>query len=581
MFTPTPLSLIFLFTAVANGFLAFIMYRRKKIPGINYFSLFAISFGIWSFSVFLELAVIDVSWKIFFSKCSYFGVTTAVLFQFLFGLRFAGIETRESVRKWHALFLVSAFFIILGFTNEQHYLQWTAYEKRITDFGTFVSYKPGIGVWLLAFFMWGLFLAGMRLISKRLMIGHALYRKRYFSLLVVFIIPLLGNVFYMFKLLPFPEIDWTPQLFFISFSSLYLIMRKNQMMETLPESRESTFQAMQNPVLVTNSDNVLVDFNPAAAKIWPQIEHELSHSILKIMPETEAIVSEKESQIEAEISRNGNSRWYEISTASIESDLNEKKGLLYLFNDITEARKTRVQLEESERELRALNVAKDRFFSIIGHDLRSPFAVISGLSAHLRMDLQSQTNESLADKLLLIEQSTQKTLDLLENLLTWARLQADGMKAEKRIVDLAKLIKNVISVLEGAATRKNIRLIYSVNVSTISFVDENMILTVLRNLVSNAIKYSELGSSILITATSNDEHCMIEVQDNGRGIPSEMMDNLFKLAEETVSVGTAGESGTGLGLLLCKDFVEKNNGTIRAESKPGEGTSFIFSLPAN
>jgi hypothetical protein len=185
-FTPTALALIFLLTALANGFLAVAIYRRRRLPGKDYFSLFAVSFSVWAFAVFLEFSVVEIPWKVFFSKCSYFGVTTAVVFQFLFALRLAGLESEKSVRNWFGLFLVSAVFIILGFTNDLHFVQWRSYEARLTTYGTFITYVPGAGVWVLAFFMWGLFLSGMWLISQRLMVGHKLYRQRFFLLLAVF-----------------------------------------------------------------------------------------------------------------------------------------------------------------------------------------------------------------------------------------------------------------------------------------------------------------------------------------------------------------------------------------------------------
>lgn len=572
------LALIFLFTAVANGFLAAAIYRRTKLPGKNYFALFAVAFAVWSFCVFLELGIQELSWKIFFSKCSYFGVTTAVVSQFLFGLRFAGLESEESIRKWRRLYFISVVFIVMGFTNDLHYLQWSAYESRETVYGTFVKYVPGPGVWVLAFFMWGLFLAGMVLISKRLMVGHALYRKRFFTLMVVFLFPLAGNVLYMFKLLPYPEIDWSPQLFFVAFASLYAMMRKNRMLEILPESRETTFQAIRQPVLVANADGLLVDINPAALREWPDLEKALSKPVENVMPEVLSIKQEEENDIEICLERNGSTRWYEIDVSPISSESGEARGKLYLFNDVTTNHISRLKLEESEQKLRVMNESKDRFFSIIGHDLRTPFTVISGMSAHLIEELDLCSKETMTERLVMIEQSTQKAMDLLENLLTWARLQSDGMKAEKRVVNIERLVRNVVGLMEGAANKKILRLEWEVDPSCVGFLDENMLLTVLRNLVSNAIKFSNPGKTIWVKGWCTVEQTFLEVRDEGTGIPLEMQLKLFKVAEKTVRTGTSGESGTGLGLLLCKEFVELHQGKIEVESSSA-GTTFKITVP--
>jgi signal transduction histidine kinase len=577
-FLPTFLSLVFLLTAVANGFLAAAIFRRKKLPGNNYFALFAVAFAIWAFCVFLEFGVQEVQWKVFFSKCSYFGVTTAVVFQFLFALRFAGLETGESIRKWYVLFSVSVVFIVLGFTNDYHYLQWVAYETRATPYGTFVKYVPGAGVWVLAFFMWGLFLSGMVLISKRLMVGHALYEKRFFTLMVVFLFPLAGNMLYMFKLLPYPEIDWSPQLFFVAFASLYAMMRKNQMLEILPESRETTFKATRQPVLVANGDGLLVDVNPAGLALWPELGSALSRPIAEVMPEVSKADFDLQQELEIEIERHGNKRWYELEISPVFSESGEVRGRLYLLNDITEAHVSRRKLAESEQQLRELNASKDRFFSIIGHDLRTPFSVISGLSVHLMEDWDSADRESNKQRLSLMVQSSNRALELLENLLTWAQLQSDGMKAEKRVVNVARLITNVTGLMEGAAARKQISIENSVEQGCVGFIDENMIATVLRNLLSNALKFSHKGGMVSVRASCTKERLLMEVEDQGTGIPPELKEKLFKVAEKTMRKGTAGETGTGLGLLLCKEFVERHNGTIEVESSK-KGTLFRISLP--
>ena len=238
------------------------------------------------------------------------------------------------------------------------------------------------------------------------------------------------------------------------------------------------------------------------------------------------------------------------------------------------------KLEESNRELLVLNSTKDRFFSIIAHDLRNPFHAVSGFSEILLRDYKKLPPEKVERFLTLINKSSVNGGNLLENLLQWSRAQTGKISFEPIQLHLIGIVNNVVDLLEGEAQRKNIEIVQAIELEMMAFVDENMLKTILRNLISNAIKFTPEKGTITIKALEKFPLIEISIIDTGVGISSQQMQLLFNVETNISTKGTASESGTGLGLILCKEFVEKNGGKIWVESEVGKGSEFKFTLPA-
>jgi signal transduction histidine kinase len=236
-------------------------------------------------------------------------------------------------------------------------------------------------------------------------------------------------------------------------------------------------------------------------------------------------------------------------------------------------------LEKQKQELVELNATKDKFFSIIAHDLRSPISTLISLSEVLRTDMDLLEPDQQKEILQSLHDLSRNYLKLLDNLLQWARVQSGRMVPEPADFELAEVIRDVISFYQPYALDKQIRLVES-NVNPVNvFADRNMIRVVLRNLISNAIKYTQPGGEIHIIIINKESWVEVIVQDNGLGMKPKVLDCMFKLDKTQSSQGTAGERGTGLGLHLCKEFVELNKGTITVESHEGFGSVFRFTIP--
>ncbi len=245
-------------------------------------------------------------------------------------------------------------------------------------------------------------------------------------------------------------------------------------------------------------------------------------------------------------------------------------------SDITE-------MKEKENQLNEAIATKDKFFSIIAHDLKGPFGVLLGLIDILLEDHQKYDKEELDKIISVVDKSANSTFNLLENLLTWAQSQTGQIKFSPEKLYLNIVLFEAQSCLQQQAQNKNIQILEIVSDDEIVYADKNMITTVIRNLISNAIKFTNKNGSIVFEAKKQKENDFLEISvtDTGVGIPKDIIKDLFSVDRKYSTEGTENETGTGLGLILCKDFVEKHGGKIWIESVFGKGSSFKFTIPIN
>ena len=249
------------------------------------------------------------------------------------------------------------------------------------------------------------------------------------------------------------------------------------------------------------------------------------------------------------------------------------------ISKITERIETTKILEVKENKLLQLNADKDRFISILGHDLKNPFNNILGFSEILSDEIDSLNKDEIKDIAKNINKSAKITNELLEDILMWARMQQGNIVFQPHELGLTDIFGNVLEILKPGAYAKGITILCTNSDHSTVYADRDMLKTILLNLVSNAIKFTNTGGLIDISAERKDLGIIISVSDNGVGIPPENQSKLFNISEVLTTKGTANETGTGLGLLLCKEFVEKHGGKIWVESEAGKGSEFKFTLP--
>ena len=260
-------------------------------------------------------------------------------------------------------------------------------------------------------------------------------------------------------------------------------------------------------------------------------------------------------------------------------DVDGRKVVWGIIEDISERRENELIIKKQNEELLRLNSAKDKFFSIIAHDLKSPFHAITGFSDLLLECIGNQDFEGIDQYTKIINQSSKKALDLLLNLMEWSQIQTGRMNYNPEYFDINTIVEEAIVLLGGNAEQKTIAIGNTIPKLTMVYADKIMIGTVLRNLISNAIKFTRPKGSITVSVEQIQDELILSVKDNGVGINKEESDKLFKIDGVYSKLGTQQEKGTGLGLVLCKEFLEKNNGKIWMDSAVNIGTTFYFSLP--
>ncbi len=243
------------------------------------------------------------------------------------------------------------------------------------------------------------------------------------------------------------------------------------------------------------------------------------------------------------------------------------------LNDISD------QILEKAMELQQSNESKDKFLSIISHDLKNPISAITGLSDLLLDESLELPEEEKAKYIRYINEGCLSTDHLLENLMKWVRSQTGKMEMKPILFDLADPVKDAVSLVNNAAFRKNISVYAEVPKGTMVFADLEMVSTCIVNLLSNAVKFTKLNGQVNLYTEPNGNFTKIVVKDNGIGISSEQKSNLFRLDTKSGTPGTANEKGTGLGLMLVKEFIEKNKGKIDVQSEQGKGSTFTLSIP--
>lgn len=251
-----------------------------------------------------------------------------------------------------------------------------------------------------------------------------------------------------------------------------------------------------------------------------------------------------------------------------------------LNNLVDQLNQAKAQLENSLKSIKELNSAKDRFVSVLSHDLRSPFQGILGITKTLESDYSSFNDHEKKYFIGQVNKSLDKLYGFLEELLLWGRIQSSAIELKKEPHNIKSLLSQILLLFSDITSRKKIIVKIYCDESLKFNLDKEMISVVIRNLLSNSIKFSPVGSQIDLAAEIINEQLVIKVKDNGIGISDEYKSKLFKLDEIVSTSGTDGEQGTGMGLILSNDIIKKHNGSITVESKEGKGTTFTVILSA-
>lgn len=365
---------------------------------------------------------------------------------------------------------------------------------------------------------------------------------------------------------------------------------KNKTAEEKLKLSEATVRGLLNApsdiITLIDRDGIIWELNETAIRYYDLPKNKLIGSCLfdhfdkDIVTEMKKTIHDSFNNREEYLDeKHYQNKWFELGLYPILNENGESNKLAIFAKDVSERKKSEETIIESEKQLKKLNATKDKLFSIIAHDLKNPLGAFLSMSNVLSSDFDDFSNNDIKDFIDNVHKSSKNLVGMIENLMFWSRSQAGIMEFTPIQFQMKIIIDDIVSYFLSSASKKKVNLYSEANENYFAFADPKMITFILKNLIDNAIKFSEAGGEIVVSVKDYREYIEVEVSDNGVGIKKEDLSKLFKIDQKFTRKGTNNEEGAGLGLILCKEFVEKNNGDIWAQSKLGQGSVFVFSLP--
>lgn len=539
---------------------------------------------IWTGFYGLDFVYISTNLHRTFISLLYIGVAIANVGMVLVSIEFTNNQHLLTKRFWVLLLLQPLFTVAVCvldpifktltldtyLINVGGRIQWI----QETNIGGFIA------SYLLSFF-WSVFVA--LLLIRGIFISKSTERNRYLLILVSFLFIWIAAALHKMGIRPLPGMNITAVMCTMQAIMIFFAIGYYRMFDLVPLVRSEIVDELDEAVVILDFNHRVVDWNSSAENLFCVKDKNVAllphQAFFQHTPEL--ITKLDNLSIKKTITKwiwEKDSKYWEVTAKQIRDSNRKKIGMVLVFRDNTEQRNLEKQMANVNRELLVANGTKDRFLSIISHDLRGPLAGIKMLLKVLNEDMKKK-EDALAGMTQSLLDATESVFSLLENLLEWSKLQRGQEEFRPNFYRLDSIVLECLDLFALSAKNKDIHFETKIPNHAMVYCDDRMIITVIRNLISNALKFSHQNGKIEISAIDTGYHWMVSVKDFGVGMSKTTIDKLFKPGEVIKSVGTQGETGNGIGLLLCSEFVTVNGGTLTADSDGMSGSIFQFSLP--
>jgi PAS domain S-box-containing protein len=589
-------SIIFL-TAVStilSIFLAVYAWRQRNKPGVPAFALMMAAIAVSSLAEGISMFSYTAESAKFWIKLNFLGIVTIPVFFLIFILQYSGRERWLSRLRIAMLFLIPLMTQIIIWTDDGHgfffdQLEFSPYGSLMlldaVRFGRWFRIHIG--------YTYLLTLTGIMVIISMIIRPFHLYRQQAAGLLLGIMPPILNSTLNASTLIPGIRSQLTLFSYTLMGSIFAWTLFHRQFLDVVPVARDILIDSMGDGMLVLDARHRIVDLNPAAQHLLNStISSEyIGQSAFDVLQAWYGLgtLLQQDTHVQTEIAleHQGTQHHYLLRISPLTDKRGKQAGKLIMLRDITERKwaeekllEAHAELQEKNAQLHELNASKDKFFSIISHDLRGPFATLLGVSKLLEENAEAYPPDEIKKRVHWLRVYTKRLYTLLENLLTWSRLQRGAMLQQPELIHLFDIVEDNIALHAPKADEKEIVLTQTIPQQHLqAYADHSMINTVIQNLISNALKFTPAGGHVTVSAREQHNIVEVSVSDTGIGIPPREFSKLFRIDAQYTHSGTAGEKGSGLGLILCHELVERNGGTIWVESEVGKGTTFRFTLP--
>ena len=582
----SPLFLLLLIAGVVGVITFFFLLKFRKSADVKFWLVWQVAASIWAFTYAFEYAATNLETKIFWSKLSYFGIVYLATSFLFFSLAFSSNYKYLKKQYIIPLYLIATLFILSPYTNAIHHLHWRSYS--ITPETNTTSYVYGPLFWLMVLFTYAQLLGGIIVIFQLFNRLSGYYKRQVLLIFISALLPLFGNLIYIFHINPLPGFDWTPFSFLITGILIAINVSQFRMFDLVPFARNKLIDVIPDAIAIVDKSMRIADCNAVFAALINSTEKQvLGKPVDQLFSHRIALIQEvlRHDEFRTEISRtvDGEVQYFDLQINSLLDYKKQQSGRLVILKDITR----RVNSEEMTKAINSQLLGEiqekekliqdlDAFSHTVAHDLKGMLGAIASSSDLIRSAWDDMSKEDKMEVLELISQSATKTTHITKELLTLASVRQQEIKPVP--VDLHLVSTEALFRLRDLINEKNAKVNlpekwYSV-LGNNSWVEEILI-----NYFSNAIKYGgvppEISVSVKLIAGNMVKY---SVTDNGKGLSPEEIGLLFKKFSR---LGSIRVEGHGLGLSIVKRIVEKLGGEVGVYSKnvPGEGCSFYFVLP--
>lgn len=573
-------SVILIGFSLVTFFLAVLVFNRLGLVA-KWFSAVIAIISIWAAGYGVSIGQSTLSNMIFWIDVEYFGIALVPTVWFVFILKFTGRDCKLTRTAYAALFGFAFLTLAMVWTNPWHHLHYAEYHIKFSDPYYSLQFTRGPWYYVHVTYFYTLIASGMFVLVKSLRQSSGVFRKQSLVIFLGTLVPWIMNFAVVSGFKIFGDLDTTPLAFLFTSIVVGFGFLRFKLFDIVPMARDKVINVMREGWLVLDSQNRIIDYNPRMA--WIMQKEGIGLTGLHFegfigakQEEVDHLLDmNHEDDVDVEVEISGEVINFEVTCKTIQEH-NTRSGRLLIFRDVTQYVKDQEKLQNQAAELRELNEVKNRLLSIISHDVRGPLAVLTQI---LEMSDAGDLSEGEVKEMLpKLGENLNNVTGFLENLLVWAKSQFEGEMIQPQIFDISEEISKSMELLEARIQAKKLQVTIHDGGEHKVFADPNMIRLVLRNILSNAVKFCRPGDQISFEIKRLNDFIRIAISDSGIGISEDNLKRIFS-AEAFSTYGTEMEQGTGLGLMLSKDFVAKNNGKIWAESTAGKGSTFFFTIP--
>ncbi|EOQ88561.1 PAS domain S-box protein [Leptospira yanagawae serovar Saopaulo str. Sao Paulo = ATCC 700523] len=579
-----PYSVLLLLAFSFNLGLGLFVIKSFRLNLVKYLLILVFGSMVWTGFYAIDFIYISTSLHRTFISILYMGVAIANMGMVLVSIEFTNNRHLLTKRFWVLLSVQP--LLTLAVCVLDPIFKTLTLDTYLININGRIQWiqETNVGGFIVSYFIsffWSIFVA--ILLLRGIIKSNQTERNRYLLILISYLFIWVTAILHKIGIRPLPGLNVTSVMSTIQVILIFFAIGYYRMFDLVPLVRGEIVDELDEAVVILDFNHRVVDWNSTAENLFSiktknvaLLPHQIFFQNTPELISKLDLLSEKRTITKWIWEKN--QKYWEVTAKQVRDANRKKIGMVLVFRDITEQRNLEKQMANVNRELLLANATKDRFLSIISHDLRGPLAGIKMLLKVLNEDMKKK-EDALAGMTQSLVDATESVFSLLENLLEWSKLQRGQEEFRPNYYRLDAIVLECIELFALNAKNKGIQFELNIPNHAMVYCDDRMIITVMRNLISNALKFSHQNSKIEIQAIDTGLHWLVSVKDFGVGMSKSTMNKLFKAGEVIKSVGTQGETGNGIGLLLCSEFVSVNGGTLTGDSDGVNGSLFQFSLP--